>query len=211
MSFADDSGYYPEEHDDTLSPVSEEDTDEESMDNLTGSSQANNKGDANEKGVTELMEAVKRNDMDAVKRYIPQQAGMVAESVKVASIRIYEGTALMVAAVLGHVETARVLMEYESGMRSSNEYTALMWAAANGRTEVVRLLLETEGGMQKDKGWTALAGAASLGHLECVKLLLEKEKEIGGESALCMASFWDHSDVMSLLESAGVRLMAPYP
>ncbi|EFO60979.1 Protein 21.1 [Giardia lamblia P15] len=157
------------------------------------------------------MEAAKRNDVDAAERYIPQQIGMVAKLVKAGMVDINGGTALMVAAVLGHTEVVRLLMKYESCMRSSNDLTALMWAAANGRTEVVRLLLEAEGGMEKEGGFTALTAASYFGRLECIKLLLEKEKNIGGESALQMASTWNHSEVVSLLKSGGIGLTEPRP
>ncbi|EFO60981.1 Protein 21.1 [Giardia lamblia P15] len=150
------------------------------------------------------MKAASRNDVDAVRRYISYQARMVAKFVKAGRIKIYGGTALMVAAVLGHVEAVKLLMRHESGMRDNDEWTALMWAALAGHAEVVELLIRTEGGMERGKGFTALVLAAKYDHLECVKLLLEKEKDISGRPAIRMASMWHHSEVVSFLKSNGI-------
>ncbi|KAE8302927.1 Ankyrin repeat protein 1 [Giardia duodenalis] len=210
MSSADDSDHYSQEHDDTSPLMLEKDTDDEDVgeSSPTRSPQVTDE-DEDEDGVTELMEAAKRNDVDAVERYIPYQAGKVAKLVKAGMVDIHGGTALMVAAVLGHVEAVRLLMEHENGMKSSTELTALMWAAANGRTEVVRLLLEVEGCMEKCRGCTALSFAACYGRLDCVKLLLKREKNVGGMSALSVASIWKHSEIVSFLESEGVGLKEP--
>ena len=206
MSSADDSGQLLQDHDCAPPLAPERDTSEESAgkNSLTESSELDDEGSVDENGVTTLMEAAKRNDVDAVKRYIHYQARMVARFVTAGMVEIYDGTALMVAAVLGHVETVKLLMRCEGGMRSSNDLTALMWAAANGRTEVVKLLLDVEGGMTKDKDFTALTAAAYFGRLDCVKLLLEKEKNISGRHALCVADMEGHSEVVSLLESEGI-------
>ena len=212
MPSADDLGQFLQKHDCAPPLMPEKDTSEEGAgkNSLTESSELDDEGSVDGNGVTTLMEAAKRNDVDAVKRYIPYQARMVAKLVNVGGINIYEGTALMVAAVLGHAEVVRLLRKHESCMRSSNEWTALMWAAFIGHAEVVRLLLRTEGGMKKGKGCTALTVAAGYDHLDCVRLLLEREKNVGGESAIRMANRWNHSRVVSLLESNGIRLVDPY-
>ena len=204
MSSADDSGQLLQEHDCAPPLAPEKDTSEEGAGNPTEPSEMDDEGSVDENGVTTLMEAASRNDVDAVERYIPYQARMVARFVKAGRVEIREGTALMVAAALGHVETVRLLMRCEGGMRDSEEWTALMWAALVGRTEVVRLLLDAEGGMQRGKGFTALMLAAGHDHLDCVKLLLEKERDISGVDAIHMANRWQHSEIVSLLESEGI-------
>ncbi|ESU34744.1 Ankyrin repeat protein [Giardia duodenalis] len=208
MSSADDSDHCSQEHDCAPPLAPERDTSEESAGENSPARPPRVIGE-DEDGVTDLMEAAKRNDVDAVERYIPYQARKVAKLVKARMVDIHGGTALMVAAVLGHVEAVKLLMRCESRMRSSNDLTALMWAAANGRTEVVRLLLDAEGGMTKEKDFTALTAAAYFGRLDCVKLLLEKERDIGGWPALCVADMEGHSEVVSLLESEGVGLKEP--
>ncbi|KAE8302095.1 Ankyrin repeat protein 1 [Giardia duodenalis] len=210
MPSMDDLDQFLQECDCALLLMSEKNTSEESAGNSTESSQTDDEGSVDEDGVTTLMEAAKRNDVKAVKRYIPYQARMVAKLVKAGRVEIYDGTALMVAAVLGHTRVVKLLMRHERCMRSSNEWTALMWAALFGRTEVVKLLLDVEGGMQINGGVTALTAAAGFGRLDCVKLLLEREKDVGGESALCMASTRGHPEVASFLENKGIRLVDPY-
>ena len=204
MSSTDDSGQFLQECDCALLLMSEKDASEEGAGNPTEPSEMDDEGSVDENGVTTLMKAASRNDVKAVKRYIPYQARMVARFVKAGRVDISGGTALMVAAALGHVEAVKLLMRCEGGMRDSEEWTALMWAALVGRTEVVRLLLDVEGGMQKGGGFTALMLAAGHDHLECVKLLLEKERDISGVDAIHMANRWNHSEVASFLESEGI-------
>ncbi|KAE8306130.1 Ankyrin repeat protein 1 [Giardia duodenalis] len=204
MLSMDDLDQFLQECDCALLLMSEKDASEEGAGNPTESSQTDDEGSVDEDGVTTLMEAAKRNDVKAVKRYIPYQARMVARFVTAGRVEIYDGTALMVAAVLGHTRVVKLLMRCEGGMRSSNEWTALMWAALFGRTEVVRLLLDVEGGMQKNRGFTALVLAAECDHLDCVKLLLEKERDISGVLAIHMANRWNHSEVASFLQSKGI-------
>ncbi|ESU38312.1 Ankyrin repeat protein [Giardia duodenalis] len=210
MSSADDLGQFLQKHDCAPPLAPEKDTSEEcaGRSSPAESPQTDDEGSVDEDGVTTLMKAARRNDVKAVKHYIPYQARMVAKLVKAGTIEIREGTALMVAAVLGHVETVKLLMRHERCMRDSDEWTALMWAAGNGCTEVVRLLLDAEGGMQKGRGFTALVLAANFGHLDCVKLLLEKERDISGRSAIRMAGMHGCSKVVSFLESEGI--MDPY-
>ncbi|EFO63276.1 Protein 21.1 [Giardia lamblia P15] len=209
MPSADDSSQFLRKHGDAPPFTPEKGTSEEDAGSPTEPSQTDDEGSVDEDGVTTLMKAASRNDVDAVKHYIPYQARMVAKFVKAGRVEIHEGTALMVAAVLGHAKVVKLLMKYERRMRSSNEYTALMWAAANGRTEVVRLLLEAEGGMEKGTDFTALTAAAYFGRLDCVKLLLEKEKDVGGESALYIADMEGCSEVVSFLKSEGIELTEP--
>ncbi|KAE8305394.1 Ankyrin repeat protein 1 [Giardia duodenalis] len=206
MSSVDDSGQLLQKHDCAPPLAPEKDTSEEGAGKSSPaeSPQTDDEGSVDEDGVTTLMEAAKRNDVDAVKRYIPYQARMMARFVKAGRVEIYDGTALMVAAALGNVETVKLLMRCEGGMRDSEEWTALMWAALVGRTEVVRLLLKIEGGMQKGRGYTALVLAARHDHLDCVKLLLEKERDISGVDAIHMANRWNNSEVASFLESEGI-------
>ena len=204
MSSMDDLDQFLQEHDCALLLMSKKDASKEGAGNPTEPSEMDDEGSVDEDGVTTLMKAANRNDVDAVKRYIPYQVKMVAKLVKAGVEDISGGTALMVAAVLGHTRVVKLLMRCESGMRSSNGWTALMWAALFGRTEVVRLLLDAEGGMQKNRGFTALVLAAECDHLDCVKLLLEKEKDISGVLAIHMANRWNHSEVASFLQSKGI-------
>ncbi|ESU34780.1 Ankyrin repeat protein [Giardia duodenalis] len=127
------------------------------------------------RGTTALMRAADTNDVEVLKTLISLQKGRKAEYVKIDKWEIYEGTALMRAAIHGYTEAVRQLVAHESGMKDSDGQTALILAAYNGHLECIRLLLSEEGGMQDNKGRTALMGAVRNNHPECVKLLLGRE------------------------------------
>ncbi|ESU34722.1 Ankyrin repeat protein [Giardia duodenalis] len=152
---------------------------------------------------TDLMRAVDRNDVEAVKTLIPLQGGMKMKGCAlVGDWKIYEGTALMRAAIYGYTEIVGLLVEKERGLRDSNGWTALMFAAAYGHVHCVKLLLEKEGGMQCDSGWTALMSAAKHDHIDCLTLLLEKESGVQdneGWTALMSAAKHGYVDCLKLL------------
>ncbi|EFO61036.1 Kinase, NEK [Giardia lamblia P15] len=156
-----------------------------------------------EDGVTALMRAAERNDLATARALLPLQGGMnMTGRVKIAGWNIINGTALMVAALKGHTEIARLLVEKEGGMSDSNGWTALMVAAKRGHPDCVKLLLEKEGGMSDSGRWTALMRAAQEGHPDCVELLLEKEGGMstsGGWTALMSAAQNGHTEIVGLL------------
>ncbi|KAE8302556.1 Kinase, NEK [Giardia duodenalis] len=158
-----------------------------------------------ENGVTALMRAVDRNDVDTVKALLPLQGGQKATGdVEIGKLTMYGGTALMRAVAHGYAEIMEMLVEKEGGMRDRNGKTALMIAAEKGHPECIKLLVRNvrernslswtslmyaaciedadavrsslqEAGVKDSDGCTALVWAARTGHTECVKLLLEKE------------------------------------
>ncbi|EFO63683.1 NEK, Kinase [Giardia lamblia P15] len=152
---------------------------------------------------TDLMRAVDRSDVEAVKALVPLQGGVKMKGCAlVGDWKVYEGTALMRAAVYGHAELVELLAEKEEGLRDSNGWTALMFAAAHDHVPCVKLLLEKEGGMQCDSGWTALMSAAKHGYTDCLRLLLEKESGVQdnkGWTALMSAARHGHIDCLNLL------------
>ncbi|KAE8304772.1 Kinase, NEK [Giardia duodenalis] len=152
---------------------------------------------------TDLMRAVDRNDVEAVKALIPLQGGMKMKGCAlVGDWKIYEGTALIRAAVYGYTEIVELLAEKEKGLKDSNGWTALMYTARTGHADCLKLLLEKESGLKSDKGRTALMSAASAGHLECIKLLLKNEvgmQDNDGETALMAAAGNGHRDCVELL------------
>ncbi|EFO61419.1 Kinase, NEK [Giardia lamblia P15] len=160
---------------------------------------------------TDLMRAVDRSDVEAVKTLTPLQGGVKMKGCAlVGDWKVYEGTALMRAAVYGHAEIVELLAEKEEGLRDSDGWTALMCAAAYGHVHCVKLLLEKEGGMQCDDGWTALMSAAKHGYTDCLRLLLEKESGVQdneGWTALMSAAKHGHIDCLNLLleREGGVR------
>ncbi|EES99543.1 Kinase, NEK [Giardia duodenalis ATCC 50581] len=161
-------------------------------------------------GVTALMRATDRNDVKAVKALIPFQTKRKADYIKINKLEMYEGTALMVAAVCGNTEVVRLLVEHERDMRDSEGWTALMHAVACGHADCARLLVGKEVGMQDEDGKTALMLAAENNRVDCVKLLLEKESGIqksNGAISLIMAAARGHAKCTKLLlkKEAGMQ------
>ena len=154
-------------------------------------------------GVTALMRAADRNDVEAVRALIPLQKGRKTTGcIGTNRAWIFEGTALMIAAAYGHTEVVRLLVEHEMGMRDSYGYTALMMAARNSRTGCVKLLLEKEAGIRDNQGWTALILAARSGYVECIKLLVKREggmRDAFGKTALMYAAQGGHTGCIKLL------------
>ena len=111
-------------------------------------------------------------------------------------------TALMWAALIGHKDCAKLLIDYEGGMQDADGWTALMYAARENRINCVKLLLEKEGGLRASDEWTALMIATRNGHAECVELLLEREAGMqnkNGETALMKAAYCGHVECAKLL------------
>ncbi|ESU41115.1 Ankyrin repeat protein [Giardia duodenalis] len=111
-------------------------------------------------------------------------------------------TALMWAALIGHKDCAKLLIDYEGGMQDADGWTALMYAARENRINCVKLLLEKEGGLRTSDEWTALMIATRNGHAECVELLLEREvgmQNKNGETALMKAAYCGHVECAKLL------------
>ncbi|KAE8301251.1 Kinase, NEK [Giardia duodenalis] len=142
-----------------------------------------------DRGVTALMRAAKRNDTLAVSALIPVQKKRLAPT----------GTALIQAAICGHVAAVRLLMPYESRARDGCGATALMKAASENHAEVVQLLMEREGCMLDPHGLPAIVHAAYGGRLEIVKLLFEKEGHLIDKSN---ESFFDKLEAKGYSEIA---------
>ena len=130
-------------------------------------------------GVTALMRAVDRNDVEAVRALMPLQKGrkMIGDVTRGEWV-ISRGTALMRAAYCGRTEVVRLLIEHEGGIQDKAGETALMHAAWSGHAECVKLLLEKEAGMQNEDGMTALMWAVANNKFQCAELLAEREKNI---------------------------------
>ena len=151
-----------------------------------------------ENGVTALMRAAERGDVEAVKALIPLHKGKTARYVKINGWKIYEGTALIIAAVCGHTEMVKLLVKYENGIKDEDGRTALVHAARNGHREIAELLMEHE----KDvTGWTMLMCATVLGDVEMVSQHLGKrgQKDKRGWTALIFAAEYGRDDAVRLL------------
>ncbi|ESU34694.1 Serine/threonine protein kinase [Giardia duodenalis] len=152
---------------------------------------------------TDLMKAVDRNDVEAVKTLIPLQGGMQMKGcAHVDRWKICGGTALMRAAIHGHAELVELLLEKEGGIRDNSEWTALIWAARTGHIDCLELLLEREGGMRDNNGGTALMATVGNGYSNCARRLLRKEicmQDNNGTTALMAAAGRGYADCVKLL------------
>ncbi|MDE2737192.1 MAG: ankyrin repeat domain-containing protein [Gemmatimonadota bacterium] len=160
-----------------------------------------------------FFERVRAGDVSAVRLFIA--AGMDIH------VRDDDGTtALNVAALEGHVEVVRILVEQwiaEAGAQTQDAdgRTVLMWAASGGDVEMVRLLLENGANIhaQDADSTTVLMWAASGGGMEVVHLLLENGAYINaqdkyGYTALTWAAGAGQVEVVRLLLTNGADVHA---
>ncbi|XP_063406197.1 putative ankyrin repeat protein RF_0922 [Mytilus trossulus] len=153
-----------------------------------------------------LIEAAKNGRVEELKLCLANGANI--------DFKVNGWTALMLSAIIGHVEVCRLLLENKCDKDITDEdgWTALMLAAWKGYVEVCRLLLENR--CNKDitsgTGWTALMLAASRGHVEVCRLLLENRcnkdiTSIDGETALHLAAKCGHlQTTICLVEQGGI-------
>lgn len=122
-------------------------------------------------------------------------------------------TALWGAAVMGHVDIVRYLLEQNAGVDIQDEYsgTPLYVASQNGYVSVVRQLLQAGANVNLSGGLhrKPLNAAAYLGHTEIVQLLLQQDVEVDTDedyrygSALGAASRKGHVEIVRLLLQKG--------
>ncbi len=130
-------------------------------------------------------------------------------------------TPLIWAAIQGHEEVVRVLLEQGANLeaRNNNGDTALMWASVMGHKEVVELLLDhgANADIREPKsGVTALMGAAAEGHTDVVQVLLEKGAAVNasdrnGNTAMTQASIRGYGEVVDLLLASGATFNGTRP
>jgi hypothetical protein len=123
-------------------------------------------------------------------------------------------TALIAAALQGHVEVLELLLERGAAINKKNrdDLTALMMAASEGRADAVKFLAERSGevNVKTKDGFTPLMIAALNGQYEIVEILLRagakpNAKNKDGESALGAALYGEHPEVAELLRAYGAK------
>ncbi|MHA1960719.1 MAG: ankyrin repeat domain-containing protein [Candidatus Thorarchaeota archaeon] len=126
-------------------------------------------------------------------------------------------TALVWAALRGHLEIVRALLEKGANVNCINsaEWTPLMQAAAQGHLDIVNLLLENGANvnMKTFVSGTALIFASGEGHEEIVKVLLDKGADPSisisgtdtedGMTALSYARRNGHTKIVEMLREEG--------
>jgi len=122
-------------------------------------------------------------------------------------------TALAWAAVLGHQEVVKMLLERDDVNPDQPDtkygWTPLSWAAENGHEGIVKMFLERDD-VNPDRsdtnGWTPLSLAAENGHEGIVKMLLERDDvnpdqvdRLCGRTPLSWAAKNGHEGIVKML------------
>ncbi len=126
-------------------------------------------------------------------------------------------TALMVAALKGHLDIAKLLVENGADIHARPDFnnnqgqTALMMASKNGYIDIVKMLVEKGSDVNsivKHTGYSALIMASEKGKKDVVSLLIEKGADINaktkeGSTPLMMASLNGHIEIIKFLKEHG--------
>ena len=132
------------------------------------------------------------------------------------TVKEHGSIALLLAAVRGHTETVRTLVDagVDINGKTARGGTALMWAAGSRENpaETVRLLLKAgaDANAQTEEGRTALMDAARRGNAPIVQLLLDAGARVNettedGTTALTDALSEGHTTIIQLLREVGAR------
>lgn len=141
-----------------------------------------------------LHAAVRANDSTALQRAIAAGANVDERDASED-----QATALFLAAGVGQIDMARILLDKGANVEIGGSYgrTPLMLAAVNGHLDVMQLLLSKGADIEcsaHQYGWTCLKAAAYAKQLPAVKLLLEKGAQLdargedGDDNALAVAA-----------------------
>ena len=127
-------------------------------------------------------------------------------------------TALMHAAIGGHVDTVRFFLDRGVSFMAIDKLDkhVLMYADEFGHTEALNLLLArgVERTAVNSRGYTSLMYTAEYGHIEMAKLLLERGADPtmvykDGATAISYAASHNHTELIELLIRSGVDPSLP--
>jgi hypothetical protein len=126
---------------------------------------------------------------------------------------LYGKTPLHEAAINGHVEIARLLLQNGAEVNAKNNYvsTPLHFAASHGHVEILHLLVENGADLEAQNyhGERALHCAAWYGHLPFIKELISRyhvdinARMNDGRTALAVARRMNHPAIITFLQSNG--------
>lgn len=186
-------------------------------------------GRFNRDGVTALMIAAMRNNLEAAQLLVQYEKGLTTADGSTALclallkgnmpvakfLTAYEGldfsyvsskgrrfTELMQAADEDNIVAVWCLIPHQGGLRDEEGFTALMYSVQAGHYEVARILYELEGRVRNTNGETALMLAAASGFTRIANMLMIKEageRDNQGRTALMRAAIYNHGDVIRLL------------
>jgi ankyrin repeat protein len=159
-----------------------------------------------------LLRAADNGRADAVRNLIRAGAAVGANDG-------YGNTPLHRAAMYGHIEVVKLLLQEHSAevnLKNIDGYTPLHLAALIGHLEEVRVLLEhsADSNLKNAGGDTPLHYTAGKGQVEIVELFLRKGAAVNsrnnrGDTPLKVAGTWqwvspgDKAEVRALLQAAG--------
>ena len=158
-----------------------------------------------------LVSASDRGDFEAVKRLLEQGADVDQKDENLQC-------ALYRAAWRGRLQVAKLLLQYQAQVNSTNgldSESALMAACETGHITIARLLLDCHGAdvnmQQQSEGWSALMVSCFNGHTEIAKLLLDHGASINmqdnkGFSALYVSSKNGHTETAKFLLDRGANV-----
>ncbi len=145
-----------------------------------------------------LLEAIKKNDKNAVESLLKREAS--------ANAKDKDGwTALILASRYGHTEIAQILLDEKADVKIQG-HIALMHAILNGHKEIVQMLLRYrhDVDLQNKNGLSALMFAVQHGHKEIVEMLLRHNPDVdlqdrNGWNALMFAARHGHTEIVQML------------
>jgi ankyrin repeat protein len=152
-----------------------------------------------------LLEALKAEDYESA-------ISLINAGVDVNQAGEWGITPLLLAAMKGHAEVAKLLLDRGADVNKADENRGapLSWAAREGHTEVARLLLKRGADINQADEWgqTPLLVTALNGHAEVARLLLERGADVNkaeknGRIILIWAAVHGHTEVARLLLERG--------
>jgi ankyrin repeat protein len=162
------------------------------------------------KGETLLMLAVREGKPNVVKT-------ILAAHPRLHRRNLLGESALMLAAILGHTEIVKLLLDAGAPVNQPG-WTPLIYAAARNRVDIGRMLIARGADVNAaaDNGTTALMMAAREGHLQMLLMLLEHGADAkyiapSGHSALSLAEDRGYRDIAAVLRRAGAVMGNPVP
>lgn len=159
-----------------------------------------------------LIDATRRNDVEAARRLIADGADVNAQDEN-------RDSAFLLAGAEGRLEILKLALAAGADLRSTNRYggTALIPACHHGHVETVRALLQTAIDVNHVNrlGWTALLEVAILGdgsarYVEIASMLIARGADLNladrqGLTPLAHARERRHEALAARLEKAGAR------
>lgn len=155
-------------------------------------------------GNTLLMIAAREKNLDLVRFLLDNRANATKRN-------RFGDTALTLAALMGHEEIVKLMLERKVEPNQSG-WNALHYAALENRARIASLLLAAGADVNAlaPNGSTALMLAAKRGHLETVRLLVGAKAELNQidsmeGTALDMATKANHAEVADYLRKSGAK------